>query len=360
MELFKNCLCDISKPGGLLDRYGVRMRVLGRLELLEPDLLLTIQRTTDLTRNYGDKIINVCIAYTSRDEIAGAIRQTVAGCKIPVEADKFRSDLVRDSSTRRSLHLSSDLSLCDGLDKNSTNIGQPMATSAKNITTETLTDHMLTAGDPPLDLLIRTLKSYIPMLYQVVTRKLSLYYGSSSAQPVVRIFAPHHGIYCLSPTQSGSEKSNFTAITLLLLSASDGRETLVDLTKSIAEMWQTEMLLLGDINIELIDAKLSEIISLPSQSVPTLNDTNHSSSHLSDLNRPSTPLWSVKPEPDFLLIDGPYVKLDGYPPWQIRLTEIYCTGKQSCSVTGHNNVVRYQTFLRGLYQYAGAEMRFGR
>jgi ditrans,polycis-polyprenyl diphosphate synthase len=200
MEVSKLYLCSMSERGGLLDRYGVAMRVLGRLELLDPDVLSTIQRRTDLTRDYGDKILNVCFSYTSRDEIATAIRQTVADCKIPVElshecpalppevykseiikpqsantkiwkqesfcsgsveafrgeADKSRSDLVPDSSTKRSFHFFSPPSLCDDLDEKSVNVGQPMVILLQNITAETLTDRMLTADNPPLDLLIRT------------------------------------------------------------------------------------------------------------------------------------------------------------------------------------------------------------
>lgn len=85
VELFKIYLCSMSERGGLLDQYGVAMRVLGRLELLNPDVQSTIQRTTDLTREYGDKILNVCISYTSRDEISTAIRQTVADCNTLLE-----------------------------------------------------------------------------------------------------------------------------------------------------------------------------------------------------------------------------------------------------------------------------------
>lgn len=156
MELLKLYFCSISERGGLLDRYGVTMRVLGRLELLEPDLLSTIQRTTDLTRDYGDKILNVCVSYTSRDEITGAIRQTIADCKIPVGTDKSRNDLLRDSSIKTSHLFCSAPSLYDSLDEHTVNVGQPMIIYPQNITSEMLADHIFTAHDPPLDLLIRT------------------------------------------------------------------------------------------------------------------------------------------------------------------------------------------------------------
>jgi ditrans,polycis-polyprenyl diphosphate synthase len=204
IELFKIYLCSMSERGGLLDQYGVAMRVLGRLELLNPDVQSTIQRTTDLTREYGDKILNVCISYTSRDEISTAIRQTVADCNTLVELprecpalspetytleiinplysntkvwkeesfcsgsskvfrdelDKSPSDLVPACSNQIPLHSFVPPSVLDGLDKASVDVGQPMVISTQHITTETLTDRMLTADNPPLDLLIRTSAVY--------------------------------------------------------------------------------------------------------------------------------------------------------------------------------------------------------
>ena len=66
-------------------------------------------------------------------------------------------------------------------------------------------------------------------------------------------------------------------------------------------------------------------------------------------------------EPDLLMIFGPYVKLEGYPPWQIRLSEIFCVGDSGEDVSGSGGArVEYQTFLRALWKHAGAQMRFGR
>jgi dehydrodolichyl diphosphate syntase complex subunit NUS1 len=129
-------------------------------------------------------------------------------------------------------------------------------------------------------------------------------------------------------------------------------------------MSHSDKLSVDDISIELINDRLSAAILQSSQPKTAFDDTNYSSalSNNSDANpeKPSSPLFSVKPEPDFLIIDGPYVKLDGYPPWQIRLTEMFCTRRESISSTGHYKAMKYRLFLRGLYQYSGAEMRFGR
>lgn len=61
---------------------------------------------------------------------------------------------------------------------------------------------------------------------------------------------------------------------------------------------------------------------------------------------------SIMGEPDLLVLFGPHVELQGYPPWQIRLTEIFHVPD--------NSGVGYQIFLRALHSYAKAQMKFGR
>jgi dehydrodolichyl diphosphate syntase complex subunit NUS1 len=108
-------------------------------------------------------------------------------------------------------------------------------------------------------------------------------------------------------------------LSILLLSSEDGRDSLVDLTKTLAEMSQRSKITSNDISIDLVDAEISE---------------------------------SVMGEPDLLVLFGPTVELSGYPPWQLRLTEIFHVQD--------NAGVGYQVFLRALYNYANAQMRFGR
>ena len=108
-------------------------------------------------------------------------------------------------------------------------------------------------------------------------------------------------------------------LSVLLLSADDGQSTLVDLTKTLTEMSQRDKLSTNDISVELIDAEISE---------------------------------SIMGEPNLLILFGPDVQLQGYPPWQIHLTEIFHVQD--------NNGVEYEVFLRALHKFAKAQMRFGR
>lgn len=193
------------------------------------------------------------------------------------------------------------------------------------------------------------LKSCIPTLHRAITRKLSSYYGSPSQQPILQLFAPHHPVYNNLQNGKSAHRSNTDSITLLLLSSTDGRETFVDLTKTLAEMSQNGKLMPENITAELVDAEISEITTQPSRSTST-DGKDDIDQHI----------VSIKPEPDLLLIFGHFLKLDGYPPWHIRLTEMYCTGGRSDGMTGYGEAVEYQGFLRGLWHFAGAQMRFGR
>ena len=120
-----------------------------------------------------------------------------------------------------------------------------------------------------------------------------------------------------SVTDGDSENPH---LNIILIDALDGRQTLVDLTKTLAEMSQHGKLSPADISSDLIDAEISE---------------------------------SVMGEPDLLISFNDRVVLDGYPPWQVRLTEIYYAQDNTAGVA-------YHIFLRALYKFAKAQIRFGR
>jgi dehydrodolichyl diphosphate syntase complex subunit NUS1 len=139
------------------------------------------------------------------------------------------------------------------------------------------------------------LKRFVPQTHSAVVKTLQSYFGitPSSNCPSVSIRAPNLPSFSPpttppEPPSAGSIQQPYH-ITILLLSADDGRNTLVDLTKTLADMAQKGKVAPEDISSDLIDAEISE---------------------------------SVMGEPDLLIHFGPRVVLDGYPPWQVRLTEI--------------------------------------
>jgi len=55
----------------------VRVRVLGRLEMLPPNVRASIDQVQDATAAYGDYHLNFCIAYGGRQEITDAVRALI-------------------------------------------------------------------------------------------------------------------------------------------------------------------------------------------------------------------------------------------------------------------------------------------
>jgi dehydrodolichyl diphosphate syntase complex subunit NUS1 len=218
------------------------------------------------------------------------------------------------------------------------------------------------------NIVIGVLKSYIPTLHSFVSQKLSFYFGPSPAAPHLRVLAPNYPSHSPSPWPSPSiqpeETNSHTTnvniphskvqraeMNLLLLSSTDGRDTIVDLTRTLTEMSQAHKLRPKDITSELINTEICATTSISS--------FRHS--HSPNGNDSPNPSSIDSGEPDLLIIFGPYVKLDGYPPWQVRLTEIFCVGDSGGDVSGRVGArVEYQAFLRGLWKYAGADMKFGR
>jgi ditrans,polycis-polyprenyl diphosphate synthase len=216
MDMAKVKLSQMAQHGDLLDRYGAKVRVLGRLDLLKPDVLAAVNKAVDLTSRNGDRVLNICFPYTSRDEMATAIRETVEDYSTPlrpapsangpgrtpfseshiahnIRAQTLGSSNPQDtqsdseySSAESSAHeddpalrndhasrvyesgssFSSSTTLHLGPQDgphnkgvaagNTLNGDGPVYMSPENISRQTLTDHMLTKGTPPLDMLVRT------------------------------------------------------------------------------------------------------------------------------------------------------------------------------------------------------------
>jgi len=177
MEMAKIKLSQLSQHGELLDRYGASVRVLGQRDLVKPDVLEAIDRAVDLTRNNEDCILNICFPYTSRDEITTAIRHTVEDYSKPISTharpfsqtritQKIRSRNLSTSPMRASSPTTSSVSDHEDSVSSSTTLHPetPSTDSRENnpypdpetISSETIESHMFTAGDPPLDLLVRT------------------------------------------------------------------------------------------------------------------------------------------------------------------------------------------------------------
>ena len=192
MSMAKVKLSQLAQHGDLLERYGASIRILGQRELIKPDVLEAMDRAVQMTQKNGDCILNICVPYTSRDEMTTAIRNTVVDYSNPTPPPQQHRPFSEKRITNniRSRHLSTAPSrrrapspiseaTSDAEDSfnsmsSSTTLypeSQPDTQLEKlveekpqqniypdpeSITAKTLDDHMFTKGNPPLDLLVRT------------------------------------------------------------------------------------------------------------------------------------------------------------------------------------------------------------
>ncbi|KAI1333397.1 Undecaprenyl diphosphate synthase [Xylariaceae sp. FL0255] len=173
------------------------------------------------------------------------------------------------------------------------------------------------AGIPRLSIYEKTgiLKRYMPQTHRTVSHRLKIWFGKNQAPPLelsTRGADPIRSLHQDHEIEEGG-------LRLILISEDDGREAMVDLTRVLASMVQKDKIAAGEVTMDVIDNELKE---------------------------------AVMPEPDLLISFEPYVDLQGYPPWAIRLTEIFCAPD--------NQGVGYQIFLQGLRKYSQATFKLGK
>jgi len=77
MSLAKTKLLELSSHGDLLNKYGVRIRFIGRREMLPEDVRRGVEKMEAMTAGNRNGVLNVCSPYTSSDEATTAVRDTV-------------------------------------------------------------------------------------------------------------------------------------------------------------------------------------------------------------------------------------------------------------------------------------------
>jgi len=92
MEMARLRLVEICSHGQLLHEYSVRIRVLGRLDLLPDDVRLACLKAEDMTKGNTKGTLNFCFPYTSRDEMTSSIRRIVGSSITPEKITKDTID----------------------------------------------------------------------------------------------------------------------------------------------------------------------------------------------------------------------------------------------------------------------------
>lgn len=173
----------------------------------------------------------------------------------------------------------------------------------------------LAAGIPHLSFYEPTgvLKEHVPELVRRLTRRLSLYFGPESVPPF-SVSVPSAG----SVVYSGGAKQSVD-LKISLLSQEDGKQTIVALTRSMATLAKQGEMSVEDVSVQLINSELTALVG-----------------H----------------EPDLLVTFAGALDLQGYPPWHIRLSEIY--------FEEDNEGVNYAVFYRALAAYSRCKVNVGK
>lgn len=113
MDMGKAKMLEICERGELFERFGIRVRMVGRIDLLPPEVQVLVAKVQALTAKNKRGVINIAFSYSAQEEIASAIKETVR--------ETIQLDRPSDS-----------------------------------IDVETLGSHLYTTHTPPLDMLVRS------------------------------------------------------------------------------------------------------------------------------------------------------------------------------------------------------------
>ncbi|CAG8510428.1 7585_t:CDS:2 [Paraglomus brasilianum] len=154
------------------------------------------------------------------------------------------------------------------------------------------------------------LKRIVQQLQHHVDAEARRFFAREGNIPILRVSVVYN---------SSSMEDIQADLQIILLSRSDGRGRIVEVTKSLASETLQGNLQSDAIDVERIDQAFSD-------------------SHFT--------------EPQQLIMFSPEIDLQGFPPWQLRLTEIF-------HVAG-NKHFDYSVFRKALIKYAKIDKRFGR
>ena len=75
MKLAKNKFAKMAKRGEFLQENGIRVNILGKLDLLDEDVKLAMEEVVALTLHNDSCLLNICMAYNSTTEMEDVYNQ---------------------------------------------------------------------------------------------------------------------------------------------------------------------------------------------------------------------------------------------------------------------------------------------
>ncbi|KWU42628.1 Undecaprenyl diphosphate synthase [Rhodotorula sp. JG-1b] len=112
LDMARTRLVEICQHGALLQQHGVQIRVIGRRDLLPPDVQASCAEAEALTAQNTRGILNLCCPYTSQEEMATAIKRTVDSASDPKSVPLDDTDqpppyrLISEADISRNLYTS--------------------------------------------------------------------------------------------------------------------------------------------------------------------------------------------------------------------------------------------------------------
>jgi ditrans,polycis-polyprenyl diphosphate synthase len=76
MRLAKETFAKMAEQGGFLEQNGIQVKIIGDMEMLPKDVAEAMKKTEELTKENRAARLNVCLCYSSKDEIAQAFENT--------------------------------------------------------------------------------------------------------------------------------------------------------------------------------------------------------------------------------------------------------------------------------------------
>lgn len=155
---------------------------------------------------------------------------------------------------------------------------------------------------------------------RMLSGKVSRYFGNTtdtSKAPKLEINIPREGR--VAAREEGGSDSG-ASLCINLVSCEDGREAIVDLSKTLAEMATRHEVHGSELTTAKIDVELKS---------------------------------ATFDEPDLVILFSPEIDLQGFPPWQIRLSEIFY-------LKDNNSLVTYYVFYKALEKFSTCKINVGK
>ncbi|KAE9597912.1 hypothetical protein Lal_00029598 [Lupinus albus] len=88
MELMREKIDELLQQESIINEYGVRLLFIGKLQLLSEPVRVAVEKAMRVTAHNNQRVLIICIAYTSTDEIARAVQESCKDKSDEVQASK--------------------------------------------------------------------------------------------------------------------------------------------------------------------------------------------------------------------------------------------------------------------------------